>query len=158
MQILPQSAISWQLLRKRFYSLKKTFFLRLKGLKNGFEKKFPDLKIFSLILAQNPVFPWFPWLEKVFKIFPDRWEPWFNVWICSCTGKVYLRYVVAWPILLFHQDVCIVTIFYSSTVMWGIFRVNRQIKKNLYQVLKTNDVRLIIIKYTAWHRYLFKNV
>ena len=44
----------------------------------GFEKKFPDLKFFSLILAENPIFPWFPWMEKVFKIFPDfpdRWEP-----------------------------------------------------------------------------------
>ena len=49
----------------------------LKGLKDlkSFEKKFPDLKIFPLILAENPVFPWFPWLEKVFKIYPDRWKP-----------------------------------------------------------------------------------
>ena len=32
-----------------------------------------------------PVFCWFPWLEKVFKIFPGRWEPWYirNVPIMS---------------------------------------------------------------------------
>ena len=46
------------------------------------EKKFPDLKFFSLILAEKPLFfPDFPDWKKVFKIFPefpdflDRWEP-----------------------------------------------------------------------------------
>ena len=75
------SAISWRLLR--FNSLKKHFpqIFWFKRFENGLGKKFPDLKFFSLILAENPVFPWFPWLEKVFKIFPefpdfpDRWEP-----------------------------------------------------------------------------------
>ena len=61
-------------------SLKKHFpqIYRFKRFENGLGKKFPDLKFFSLILAEKPVFPWFPWLEKVFKIFPefpDRWEP-----------------------------------------------------------------------------------
>ena len=71
-------AISWQLLR--FNSLKKHF-PQIYRFENGLEKKFPDLKFFSLILAEKPVFPWFPWLEKVFKIFPefpdfpDQWEP-----------------------------------------------------------------------------------
>ena len=73
------SAISWQFLKKRFYSLIKTFSHRLKGLKMvlkkvpWFEHCFPDFG------WKPPVFPWFPWLEKVFKNFPnfpDRWEPW----------------------------------------------------------------------------------
>ena len=77
--VYANSAISLQLLR--FNSLKKHFpqIYRFKRFKNGLEKKFPDLKFFSLILAEKPVFPRFPWLEKVFKIFPefpDRWEPW----------------------------------------------------------------------------------
>ena len=43
------------------------------------EKIFLIWKIFPLILAEHPVFPWFPRLEKVFKSFPDspnRYEPW----------------------------------------------------------------------------------
>ena len=50
-----------------------------KRFENGLGKKFSDLKFFSLMLAENPIFPWFPWPEKTFKIFPefpDRWEPW----------------------------------------------------------------------------------
>ena len=59
------SAISWQLLR--FNSLKKHFpqifgFIRFE---NGLGKKFPDLKFFSLILAENPLFfPDFPDWKK----------------------------------------------------------------------------------------------
>ena len=34
----------------------KNIFPQIKRLENGFEKKFPDLKFFSLILAQNPLF------------------------------------------------------------------------------------------------------
>ena len=58
-------AISWQLLR--FNSLKNIFlrFIGLKGLKYGLEKKFPDLKFFSLILAEKPLFfPDFPDWKK----------------------------------------------------------------------------------------------
>ena len=87
MQILPQSAISWQLLKKRFYSLKKTFFLRLKGLKMVLKKVPWFENFFTDFGSKPPVFPWFPWLEKVFKIFPDfpdRWEP--CVWWCVHTG------------------------------------------------------------------------
>ena len=62
------SAISWQLLKKGF-SLK-NIFPQSKRFENGLEKKFPNLNIFSLILAENPVFPWFPWLEKSFQKFP----------------------------------------------------------------------------------------
>ena len=78
MQILQFPDRSWGL------TVLKNIFLRfigLKGLKMVWKKKFPDLKFFSLILAEKPVFPWFPWLEKSFKIFPefpdfpDRWEP-----------------------------------------------------------------------------------
>ena len=40
------------------------------GIFPWFEIFFPDFgwKTFCF-------FPWFPWLEKVFKIFPDQWEP-----------------------------------------------------------------------------------
>ena len=58
-------AISWQLLG--FNSLKKHFpqIYRFKGFKNGLEKKFPDLKFFSLILAEKPLFfPDFPDWKK----------------------------------------------------------------------------------------------
>ena len=58
-------AISWQLLR--FNSLKKHFpqIYRFKRFENGLEKKFPDLKFFSLILAENPLFfPDFPDWKK----------------------------------------------------------------------------------------------
>ena len=64
--------------KKRFYSLKKTFPLKLKGskgLKMVLEKNFPDLKIFPQFEIFSPYFPWFPWLEKGFQIFPDWWEP-----------------------------------------------------------------------------------
>ena len=79
MQILqfPDSSWGLKVFKKHFPQI-----YRFKRLENGLEKKFPDLKFLSLILAENPVFPWFPWLEKVFKIFPefpdfpDRWEPW----------------------------------------------------------------------------------
>ena len=38
----------------------------------------PDTASFSLILAEKPFvfFPDFPDWKKVFKIFPDQWEPW----------------------------------------------------------------------------------
>ena len=58
-------AISWQLLR--FNSLKKHFpqIYRFKRFENGLEKKFPDLKFFSLILAEKPLFfPDFPDWKK----------------------------------------------------------------------------------------------
>ena len=57
-------AISWQLLR--FNSLRKLRLnfpqiYRFKRFENGLEKKFPDLKFFSLILAEKPLFfPDFP--------------------------------------------------------------------------------------------------
>ena len=58
--------ISWQFLR--FNSLKKHFpqIYRCKRFENGWEKKFPDLKFFSLILAvKNPLFfPDFPDWKK----------------------------------------------------------------------------------------------
>ena len=69
-------AISWQLLRfnslkkhfpQRFNSLKKHFpqIHRFKRFENGWGKKFPDLKFFSLILAENPLFfPDFPDWKK----------------------------------------------------------------------------------------------
>ena len=41
---------------KRFYSLKKKIFPWIKRFENDLEKKFPDLKIFPLILAENPRF------------------------------------------------------------------------------------------------------
>ena len=68
MQILQFPDSSWGLtvLKKHFPQI-----YRFKRFENGLEKKFPDLKFFPLILAENPVFPWFPWLEKVFKIFPE---------------------------------------------------------------------------------------
>ena len=62
---------------KRFYSLKKTFSLRLKGLKIVL-KKVPWFENFFPDFGWKTHFPWFPWLKKVFKIFlnfPDRWEP-----------------------------------------------------------------------------------
>ena len=49
---------------KRFYSLKKKF-SQIKRFESGFEKKFPDLKILSLILAENPLF--FPDWKKSLK-------------------------------------------------------------------------------------------
>ena len=58
-------AISRQLLR--FNSLKKHFpqVYRFNWFENGLEKKFPDLKFFSLILAENPrFFPDFPDWKK----------------------------------------------------------------------------------------------
>ena len=56
------STISWQLLR--FNSLKKHF-PQIKRFENGLERKFPDLKFFSLILAENPPFsPDFPNWKK----------------------------------------------------------------------------------------------
>ena len=58
-------AISWQLLR--FNSLRKHFpqIYRFKRFENGLEKKFPDLKFFSLILAEKPLFfPDFPDWKK----------------------------------------------------------------------------------------------
>ena len=58
-------AISWPLLR--FKSLKKHFpqIYRFKRFENGLEKKFPDLKFFQLILAENPLFfPDFPDWKK----------------------------------------------------------------------------------------------
>ena len=50
-----------------FNSLKKHFpqIYRFKRFENGLEKKFPDLKFFSLILAENPLFfPDFPDWKK----------------------------------------------------------------------------------------------
>ena len=58
------SVISWQFLKERFYILKKHFTSDYKVWK-WFWKKFPDLKIFSLILAENPLFfPDFPDWKK----------------------------------------------------------------------------------------------
>ena len=67
-------AISWQLLR--FNSLKKHFpqIYRFKRFENGLEKKFPDLKFFSLILAENPCFSLISLTGKSLQIFP--WIPW----------------------------------------------------------------------------------
>ena len=62
-------AISQQLLR--FNSLKKHFpqIYRSKRFENGLKKKFPDLKYFSLILAEKPLFfPDFPDWKKSSKI------------------------------------------------------------------------------------------
>ena len=68
-------AISWQLLR--FNSLKKHFLqiYRFKRFENGLEKKFPDLKLFSLILAEN----WFS------LFFPD-WKKSSNFSLISLIG------------------------------------------------------------------------
>ena len=58
-------AISWQFLRLN--SLKKHFpqIYRFKRFENGWEKKFPDLKFFPLILAKKPLFfPDFPDWKK----------------------------------------------------------------------------------------------
>ena len=68
-------AISWQLLR--FNSLKKHFpqIYRFKRFENGLEKKFPDLKFFPLILAENPCFSLISLTGKSLQIFP--WIPWF---------------------------------------------------------------------------------
>ena len=58
-------AISWQLLR--FNSLKKHFpqIYRFRRFENGLGKKFPDLKFFSLILAEKTLFfPDFPDWKK----------------------------------------------------------------------------------------------
>ena len=66
MQILPQSAISWQLLKKRFYSLKKIFFLRLKGLEMVLKKSSLIWKFFHWFGLNPPplFFPDFPDWKK----------------------------------------------------------------------------------------------
>ena len=62
------SVIFWQFLKERFYILKKHFTSDYKVWK-WFWKKFPDLKFFSLILAENPLFfPDFPDWKKSSKI------------------------------------------------------------------------------------------
>ena len=62
MQILQFPDSSWGL------TVLKNIFLRFIGLK-GLEKKFPDLKFFSLILAEKPLFfPDFPDWKKSSKI------------------------------------------------------------------------------------------
>ena len=58
------NAISWQLLKKGFTVLK-NIFPHIKWFENSLEKKFPDLKIFPPILAENTLFfPDFPDWKK----------------------------------------------------------------------------------------------
>ena len=58
------SAISWQLLKKSFYSLKKQF-PQIERFENGFEKSSLIWNFFPRFWLKTPCFPW---LEKVFKI------------------------------------------------------------------------------------------
>ena len=67
----PDNSWDWTVLKKHFPQIKK--------FENGLGKKYPDLKFFPLILAENPLyFPDFPDWKKSSKFsfnFPDRWEP-----------------------------------------------------------------------------------
>ena len=63
MQILPHFL---KVSEKKGFTILKKRFSQIKRFENGFEKKFPDLKMFSLILAENPLF--FPDWKKSSKI------------------------------------------------------------------------------------------
>ena len=120
-------AISQQLLR--FNSLKNIFlrFIGLKGLKMVWKKKFPDLKYFSLILAEKPCFSLISLTGKSLQKSP--WIPWFPWSVGTLFWHILQLQFLSLVLTIFCSSHCI---GWSGLLCWDVNLKHRPVRYRAY--------------------------